>query len=92
MTNIKYIMWFVYIIKSLKCKWYYVGSTNRLEKRIKEHNQGKSKATKPFVPFIPIFTRKFDCETDARNYEQKLKKCRKEKEKIIKEYENKIKK
>jgi putative endonuclease len=79
-------MWFVYVLKSITHNWYYVGSTNRLDARIKEHNNGKVKSTKPYKPFIFIFTKIFDLEEEARAYERKLKDCRIEKEKIIKEY------
>ncbi|MFH1427638.1 MAG: GIY-YIG nuclease family protein [Patescibacteria group bacterium] len=82
-------MWKVYIIKSSIKRWYYVGSTNRLEERIWEHNTGKVKSTKHYKPYILIFVKEFKAETDARAYERKLKDCRIEKEKIIKQYEKK---
>ena len=63
--------------------WYYVGSTNRLEQRLKEHNSGKVRSTKSFSPLEIVYTRQFETEKEARCYEQKIKKCRIEKEKII---------
>ena len=81
-------MWFVYIIKSEKGKWYYVGSTNRLEKRLVEHNNFKVRSTKAYAPFKLVFKKEFETEKDAREYERKLKDCRIEKEKIIREIEN----
>jgi putative endonuclease len=44
-------MWYVYIIESKIKDWTYVGYTNRLKKRLSEHNNGKNKATKPYAPF-----------------------------------------
>jgi len=82
-------MWFVYIIRSLIRRWYYVGSTNRLIKRFHEHNKGLVKSTKHYKPFKLVFTKKFYSEHEAREYEKKLKMCRKEKEKIIKNIEEK---
>ena len=82
-------MWFVYFLKSLGKRWYYVGSTNRIEKRVDEHNNGFVKSTKLYRPLKLVFTRKFESEKEARGYEQKVKKCRREKEKIIREIENK---
>ena len=83
-----YTMWFVYIIKSLNKKWYYVGSTNRLEERVKEHNKGLVRSSKPYRPFRLIFKKSFESEAGARFYERKLKDCRIEKERIIKGLEN----
>ena len=82
-------MWCVYIIKSSNKKWYYIGSTNRLQKRIKEHNSGKVQSTKNYLPFELVFTKEFNAEKDARSYERLLKDKRIEKEKIIREIENK---
>ncbi len=77
-------MFFVYIIKSTKKDWYYVGSTNDLDRRLNEHNTGKTRSTKPFLPFELVYTKEFANERDARFYERKLKDSRKEKEGIIK--------
>ena len=44
-------MWYVYILKSKVIEWRYVGFTEDLKKRFREHNQGKSTATKPYKPF-----------------------------------------
>jgi putative endonuclease len=76
-------MFFVYILKSERKVWYYVGSTNDLDRRINEHNNGKVKSTKPFLPFKMVYKKEFLNEHDARLYERKLKDCRVEKEGII---------
>lgn len=44
-------MWYVYILKSKIKDWRYVGYTSNLKERFKNHNQGKSTATKNFRPF-----------------------------------------
>ncbi len=77
------IMFFVYMLKSEKRVWYYVGSTNDLDRRISEHNSGKVKSTKSFLPFNFVYTKEFLNEHDARLYERRLKKSRIEKESII---------
>ena len=82
-------MWYVYIIKSEKVRWYYVGSTNRLSERLNEHNKGLVLYTKHYLPFTIVFTIEFDSEKEARSYERMLKDKRIEKEKIIKAIENK---
>ncbi len=80
-------MRYVYIIKSLRKKWYYVGSTNRLNERVEEHNSGQVKSTCHYVPFRLVYRKQFRFENDARLYERKLKDCRREKERIIREIE-----
>jgi putative endonuclease len=76
-------MWYVYILKSSIKKWYYVGSTNRLQQRLKEHNEGKVLSTKAYKPLEFVFKKRFKLESEARGYERLLKDKRKEKEKII---------
>ena len=44
-------MWFVYVIKSLNKSFRYIGSTNNLEKRLKDHNGGKTQSTISYAPF-----------------------------------------
>ena len=80
-----FTMWFVYIIKSSIKDWYYVGSTNSLERRLKEHNSGKCSSTKFYRPLDLVYKKEFDAEQDTRAYEKLLKTKRIEKEKIIKQ-------
>lgn len=75
--------WYIYFIKSEKEHWYYVGSTNRLEERVKEHNLGKVYSTKLHRPLELVYSIRFDTEKEARLYERKVKGMRREKEKII---------
>lgn len=63
----------VYILQSLKNARYYTGSTDEVEKRLKQHNAGKVKATLFIRPlelkaFIPCTTLK-----EARQAEYRLK-------------------
>ncbi len=81
------MQWTVYILRSLKKKWYYVGSTNNMSRRLREHNKGLVRATKAHCPLFIIFNKNFNTEHEARLYEQKVKKCRKEKEGIIRQFE-----
>ncbi|MFC1509355.1 GIY-YIG nuclease family protein [Candidatus Omnitrophota bacterium] len=46
-----FYMWYVYIIKSIKSQYRYIGSTNDLDRRLKEHNSGICKSTSPYKPF-----------------------------------------
>jgi len=44
-------MWYVYILKSLSKDWTYVGFTDELPRRFREHNEGRSRSTRPYAPF-----------------------------------------
>ncbi|MDO8728394.1 MAG: GIY-YIG nuclease family protein [bacterium] len=81
-------MWYVYIIKSQLKKWYYVGSTNRLDIRLKEHNNGQVTSTKLYLPFNMVYKKKFDSEMLAREYERLIKDKRILKESLIKDIES----
>ncbi|MBI2267950.1 MAG: GIY-YIG nuclease family protein [Candidatus Blackburnbacteria bacterium] len=64
---------YVYILQSLKNNSLYIGYTANLKKRFKEHNNGKSLATKPFRPYKLIFYEAFINRIDAKNREEYLK-------------------
>jgi putative endonuclease len=66
-------MYYVYILKSLKDHMLYIGSTNNLEKRFKDHNKGKVFSTKSRIPFEIIYHEAYKAESDARKREQNLK-------------------
>ena len=66
----------VYILQSLVNSRYYIGSTNNLERRIEEHNTGKSTYTKLTRPFKLMYSQEFDSLKDAHTIELKLKKLK----------------
>ena len=76
-------MWYVYLLKSERGKWYYLGSTNDLERRLGEHNRGKVTSTRRFIPLSLVFKKEFRAEKEAREYERLVKDKRIEKERII---------
>ena len=49
------IFYYVYILKSLKDKKFYIGFTRDLKRRIKEHEAGENKSTASRCPFELIF-------------------------------------
>ncbi len=67
-------MFYVYILQSRKDFGYYIGITDNLEKRLREHNLGKTKSTRSRRPFILKYRETFGTKTDARRREIKLKK------------------
>jgi len=48
-------MYYVYILFSLKDNRLYIGFTNNLIKRIKQHNNGETKSTKHRMPFKLVY-------------------------------------
>jgi len=66
-------MYYVYVLKSEKNGSFYIGFTSNWEKRLKEHNQGKNKATRPFRPYNLIFYESFLNTKDAKAREEYLK-------------------
>lgn len=67
-------MYYVYILKSLKKDWYYVGSTENLDKRLKEHNAGSTPSTRPHAPFQIVHLETYDNITESRKREALIKK------------------
>ncbi len=50
-----------------------MGSTNNLERRLQEHNDGLVSSTKPYRPWRLAVYEAYSSEADAREHEQKLK-------------------
>ncbi len=68
-------MHYVYVLKSKKApQKLYIGFTNNLSRRIKEHNEGKSKYTSWFRPWNIIYSEAYFSRRDAEEREAQLKK------------------
>lgn len=84
-------MHFVYLLKSKKDLEYYIGQTDNIQRRLNEHNSGKSKSTKSRRPFLVIGFEEYESQSKARYREYQLKNHsdRKKKfiEKLQREYE-----
>jgi putative endonuclease len=76
-------MYYVYLIQSLVDNSYYVGMTSDLERRLKEHNNGKTKSIKHKVPFKLVYYEAYLDKTIARKREIQLKKSWQTKKEII---------
>lgn len=72
-------MWFIYVLESLVNGRYYIGSTNNVERRLKEHNSGKSKYTSLTKPFKVIYTESYGTGKEAKKREFYLKKLKSKK-------------
>jgi len=56
----------VYVIKSQVDGRLYVGFTDSIERRIKEHNAGRTKSTKGFKPWILVYSELVYSRDEAR--------------------------
>ena len=67
-------MFFVYILRSQKTERYYTGHTANIDKRLKEHNSGKVRSTKAYVPWEIVYSEKFESKSEAFQREMQIKK------------------
>lgn len=66
--------YFVYILKSDTSDRFYTGSTDNLERRIAEHQRGKSPATRNRGPWTLVYSKPFDTRSEAVKWEMEIKK------------------
>ena len=71
--TLRRIMFYVYILKSLKDDKLYIGYSANLQKRIREHQGGEVKSTKPRRPFELIFYEAYKNKKDAKRREKYFK-------------------
>lgn len=74
-NNVSYndLMYYVYILQSLKDKTLYKGSTSDLKRRLKEHNSGKGFYTSQHSPYKLIYYEAYLLKKDAEARERYLK-------------------
>jgi putative endonuclease len=68
-------MFQVYIIKSTKLdNKYYIGSAEDAKRRLNfQHNKGKVKSTKAYLPWEIIYTENFETRSEAVRRERQIK-------------------
>lgn len=66
-------MFYVYVLRSQLSKWHYIGQTQDLAVRLKEHKKGKTKSTKGHLPLDLVYFEKFNSRLEAVNREKYLK-------------------
>jgi putative endonuclease len=64
---------FTYVIYSLNHKRYYKGHCEDLENRLKEHNRGKTKSIKAFLPWELVYYEEFPTREEAIKREKYFK-------------------
>ncbi|MBK9098578.1 MAG: GIY-YIG nuclease family protein [bacterium] len=65
--------YFVYILKSMNDEKTYIGMTNDIERRLKEHNSGKNIYTKKYTPWEVIYKEVVADRASARKREKYFK-------------------
>ena len=66
-------MWYVYVLQSLVNKKYYTGYTKDIERRLTEHNSGKTKYTRSTIPFELVYKEIYNTSLEAARREKFLK-------------------
>lgn len=67
-------MWYLYILESLPRKdKIYIGSTDNLERRLREHNRGHTASTRRFMPWRILYSEEYAAKDAARARERQLK-------------------
>ena len=56
---------YLYILKSINFEKTYIGHTNNLKRRLREHNSGKSEYTSKFKPWKVLYTEIFPSRDKA---------------------------
>ena len=65
--------YYVYLLRGNKTSWIYIGCTNDLEKRLKEHNEGKVYSTKKILPVELIYCEAYKSKDYTYQREKSLK-------------------
>ena len=66
-------MYYLYILKNEQDDRFYIGSTNNLERRIREHLTGKTRTTRVLKTNKLVYSEEYKTEKEVRNREKKLK-------------------
>ena len=67
-------MYYVYILQSEQDASFYIGYTSNIERRLEEHNEGKSRYTSKKTPWKIVYSEAFEEKSDAIKRERFLKK------------------
>ncbi len=63
----------MYVLRSVKNGRLYTGSTNDLERRLREHARGKGRYTRHAGPFELVYQERYATRLEARRRERYLK-------------------
>lgn len=77
-------MFYFYVLQSLKDGTTYIGFTADLKKRVKEHNEGKTKSIKHKLPCKLVYYEAYETKKQARMRELEIKNSGRKKEDLFK--------
>ncbi len=66
-------MYSMYVLKSKSEKFQYEGQCKNIEKRLHEHNKGKVRSTKPYIPMELVHCEEFNTREEALRKEKYYK-------------------
>ena len=66
-------MFYIYVLYSPKFDRIYIGQTNNIEGRVEQHNTGRSRYTKRYIPWELAHYEKFATRSEAMKREKELK-------------------
>ena len=66
-------MFSVYVLRSHRREYWYVGLSANVERRVRQHQEGKERTTKPYRPFDLVYVEGFMTRPEARKREKYLK-------------------
>ena len=66
----EFFMFYVYAISSLRKNYIYVGMSADVQRRISEHNAGKEKTTRPYLPYRLLYVESCENRIMARKREK----------------------
>ena len=75
-------MYYVYVLKSTTANRVYVGVSEDPQRRLQEHNFGKTRSTKPYVPYKIIYLEKYSDKKIALQRERQIKRSGKLRDEI----------
>ena len=73
-AGVESVMFYIYILKSLKDNNLYIGRTNNLERRFREHNAGLVSSTKSRRPLVLLKSISANSEQESVFLEKEHKK------------------
>ncbi|TXE14327.1 GIY-YIG nuclease family protein [Algoriphagus aquimarinus] len=69
-------MFYAYVLKSKMHDYFYKGHCQDLDKRLAEHNAGKTQSNRPYLPFEIVYFEEFESESGAIQREKYFKTSR----------------
>lgn len=72
-AHLKHMKYYVYVLRSINFERHYVGFTRTPHKRLRQHNAGKTRSTKPYLPWEILFFEEFASKEEALKREKFLK-------------------